>query len=304
MILDLTKRNFAISDTHLADRDLFRLLENGLRPIDLLSSFFHFCADQQEEVSLFCLGDWSNYLLKYASDMQRVSPLLDLLEEEGVDLIILPGNHDPLDETAYLNYSKKVLVLEEMTWNGVAKAGRPIGHILKPSILMTHGDLFDPFWDPEGKGHKIRLSLGQEIIKRGNQAEVGIHPMIDDWIMGGLDRIEAWLLKRGNRLPHDGFIDQASDLAIDEQCSIALTGHVHDLFDVVRNGIRVVNLNAWVPSNGPSKHGLFKKGEVLPGVFDLNKKELFVWTEKGLETPDRSAIINHYPISSRLAFPG
>ena len=284
-------RRLAISDPHFVDIDLKRPDRHGVRGIDLLWTFACWLTHQGIKTQLFVLGDFLNFLRVMDKDLKTAAPILNLLvHSDLIELVIIAGNHDPLEGVEFLRYLDGKIHGEIVT---TSKDGRPTG---KSLVLMTHGDIFDPFWKPEnreGGKAKIRLALGQEIIKRGHQAEL-IHPMIEDILMGNLERL---FLKKGDRLPHQDFIDQAADLALEMGSREILTGHLHDLFDLVWKGVRIINLCSWVPSH--KKTALLEKNEVLPGVYNLDGGSLHVWTHRGLESLERRVQIpfslKHHP---------
>lgn len=242
-----------ISDTHLGDPDLHRLITtpNGQKEqgFSLLENYAVWALDNH--VATTGLGDIFDWSGSLAQDLVTYDDLLrDIGFCRGGRSRFLAGNHDRLLRGALSIGCLPADHLVEVSPDGESR------------YLMRHGYVYDDFpWEE-------KPMLRERILKAGRRIDLGA-PRLDEAVRRGFRRLSDRFMPRGIRYGMDFWVDAAIKEAKAVKADIVLIGHNHLLFSVIKYGIQVVSLGAWTPK--PVKGG----ERIDAGVWDFQNRQLY-----------------------------
>lgn len=244
------------SDPHIGDPDL-RVVRYGTTGFAELESFVNYSI--VTGARLVDLGDLFNAKHSFWKDLPTFDRMIGRKLKPGHQLGVA-GNHDHFTENVGI-------VGHRPGWVGQVQVRSKAGELY--TIRYEHGSRADKIFADLHNDHKppFRRALARlftdEVIKRGYQAELHIHPMIDEWIIGGLHSIQKRFVPAGGHLNDDHLIEWVRDETF------------------AGGGVRwFVNTGAWVPYGEDSELGWYVRKQVVGFYFDTYEKALCAWSSK------------------------
>jgi len=280
----------AVSDWHWGDPDLDRYV------VDVSGSR---CSGRQlmnRYAALAVANDWHtlgvgdmyDYCGKLSEAMRDYAEIIMMLRKAG--LTIIPGNHDwrnkgakPADtQGTDSKQQRQDEVYAARKGDLIIPGGIAAEDVLVEgySYLCMHWHQFDPVWSNPGW---LRARLGECLLKNGRALETGVHPMMDEWILGTLKAPLKLIQKRGNRIEDQHYLDHAVKVARAMRVDVMIGGHTHRIGWWKYKGIEIVNLGSAVPMKvrGSSKE------IIRMGIWEFERRRLVEMTMNGLRPVKR-----------------
>ncbi|MEE3650342.1 MULTISPECIES: UDP-2,3-diacylglucosamine diphosphatase [unclassified Brenneria] len=218
-------RSLFLSDLHLGSR--------GCRADKLLAFLRLHEADH-----IYLVGDifdiWHRRAVHWTRHHDLIIDLLCRRERQGVKIVRLPGNHDPLSLTGRCVHP---------LLTAIAPTANPVIHKAadKRRYLVLHGDCCD-FWP--GRSHAVsRLGSGIDWYLRRRQGLPDSQRAETSAPLHRLISRVGSLLRVGNHIER-----RLIDLARQNDADGIICGHLHKPALQMRNGILYANCGDWINS--------------------------------------------------------